>query len=157
SDPTRSTSYSELMGDRELRLKVDKNAPLKDPATYTIVGKPVARVDIPAKVTGEFTYMQDFRVPGMLHARVVRPPAIGATLVSVDESSVSDVKGLKQVVRLGNFLGVVADTEWGAIKAAKKLKATWSAWEGLPEMAELYRVVRQTPVAKDEVTLNVGD
>ncbi len=157
SDITRSTSYSELIGDQQFRLKVDKNAPLKNPADYSIVGKSVPRVDIPAKVTGEFTYMQDFRVPGMLHARVIHPPAIGATLQSVDESSVRDVKGLKQVVRIGNFLAVVAASEWGAIKAVGKLKATWSAWEGLPEMDKLYQVVRATPVAKDEITINVGD
>jgi nicotinate dehydrogenase subunit B len=64
---------------------------------------------------------------------------------------------LKQVVRIGNFLAVVAETEWGAIKASEKLKASWSAWEGLPEMDKLYQVVRDTPVAKDEITVNVGD
>jgi nicotinate dehydrogenase subunit B len=157
SDITRSTSYSELIGDREFRLKLDKNAPLKSPADYSIVGRPVPRVDIPAKVTGEFTYMQDVRVPGMLHARVIRPPAMGAALESVDEGSVKDVKGMKQVVRIGNFLAVVAESEWGAVKAAGKLKATWSAWEGLPEMDKLYQVVRSTPVAKDEITINAGD
>jgi nicotinate dehydrogenase subunit B len=93
ADVTKSTSYSELIGDRQFRLKLDKNAPLKKAADYTIVGKALARADIPPKVTGEFTYMQDFRVPEMLHARVIRPPAIGATLESVDESSVKDVKG----------------------------------------------------------------
>ena len=157
SDPTKSTSYSELIGDREFRLKLDKAAPVKEPARYGIVGKSVARADIPAKVTGQFTYMQDVRVQGMLHGRVVRPPAIGATLVSVDEGSVKNVKGLRRVVRVGNFLGVVAETEWAAIKAAQKLKAIWSAWEDLPDMDKLYQVVRSTPVAKDEVTLDAGD
>ena len=157
ADPTRSASYSELIGDQEFHLKVDKSARVKDPASYTIVGKPVPRVDIPAKVTGEWTYMQDVRVPGMLHGRVVRPPALGAQLSSVDESSVSGIKGLVKVVRVGNFLAVVAETEWAAIKAAEGLKATWSPWEGLPDMDQLYQVVRQTPVAKDEVTVNVGD
>jgi len=98
TDPTKSVAYGELVGDREFRLKVDKNAPPKNPGEYTIVGTSVARVDIPAKVTGEWTYMQDVRVPGMLHARVVRPPAIGAELRSVDESSVSGIKGLRKVV-----------------------------------------------------------
>ena len=97
NDPTKSAAYAELVGDREFRIKVDKSAPLKDPATYTVVGTSVKRVDIPAKVTGEFTYMQDFRVPGMLHGRVIRPPAMGATLVSVDESSVTGIKGLVRV------------------------------------------------------------
>ncbi|HET7343280.1 MAG TPA: molybdopterin cofactor-binding domain-containing protein, partial [Methylomirabilota bacterium] len=156
-DPTKSTAYGELIGEREFRLKVDKEARLKDPATYTVVGTSVKRVDIPAKVTGEFTYMQDFRVPGMLHGRVVRPPALGATLVSVDESSVAAVKGLVRVVREGSFLGVVAESEWAAIQAAQALKATWSAWDGLPEMDRLWEVVKATPVAKDEETLKRGD
>src|SRR3989441_280839 len=101
--------------------------------------------------------MHDFRVPGMLHARVVRPPALGAQLTGVDESSIGSIKGLTRVVRLGNFLAVVAETEWAAIKAAERLKSSWSAWEGLPEMDKLYQVVRATPVAKDEITVNVGD
>ena len=115
------------------------------------------RVDIPDKVTGRFTYMQDFRVPGMLHGRVVRPPAIGAKLESVDESSIKDIPGVVKVVREGNFLGVVAESEWAAIKAAQKLKAAWSKWERLPEQAKLYEHVRATKVVKDEVTSNVGD
>jgi nicotinate dehydrogenase subunit B len=119
SDPTKSLGYSELIGERQFMLKVDKDAPLKKPADYTIVGQSVPRVDIPAKVTGEWTYMQDVRVPGMLHARVVRPPAIGAELQSVDESSVSGITGVRKVVRKGsNFLAVVAGSEWAAIKAA---------------------------------------
>jgi CO/xanthine dehydrogenase Mo-binding subunit len=157
SDRTVSVGYAELIGGEPLRLKVDKNVPLKKPADYTIVGKSVARVDIPAKVTGEFTYMQDFRVPGMLHARVVRPPAVGATLQSVDEASVRGIKGVQKVVRVGNFLAVTATSEWAAVKAARQLKATWSAWEGLPDMDTLYAVVRKAPVKEDQVTLNVGD
>ncbi len=157
SDATKSVSYSELIGDREFRLKVDKAAPLKKPADYTLVGKSVPRVDIPAKLTGEWTYMHDVRVPGMVHARVVRPPAIGATLQGVDESSVVGIKGLIKVVRVKDFLAVVADNEWAAIKGAERLKATWSSWAGLPEMDRLYDTVRRTPINKDDVTLDRGD
>jgi nicotinate dehydrogenase subunit B len=157
ADPTMSVSYRELIGDREFRLKVDKAAPLKKPTDYTVVGKSVPRVDIPAKVTGEWTYMHDVRVPGMVHARVVRPPAIGATLQSVDESSVAGIKGLVKVVRVKDFLAVVADNEWGAVKGAERLKATWSTWVGLPEMDKLYEHVRRTPVNKDEITVSRGD
>lgn len=157
SDATKAVSYGDLIGNGEFRLKVDKNAPLKDPASYTIVGKPIPRWDIPGKVTGQFTYMQDLRVPGMLHGRVIRPPAMGASLRYVDESSVKDVKGLVKVVRIGNFLGVVAETEWAAINAARKLRSTWSPWQGLPDMDKLYAHVRSTPIAKDEITQNVGD
>jgi nicotinate dehydrogenase subunit B len=79
-------SYAELISGRTFSLKLDKDAPLKEPAAYAIVGKSIPRVDIPAKVTARFRYMQDFRVDGMLHGRVIRPLAIGANLESVDES-----------------------------------------------------------------------
>jgi len=155
----KRVSYGELIGGKNFALKLDhtKPAKFKDPKDYKIVGKSVPRVDIPDKIMGKFTYIQDFRVPGMLHGRVVRPPAIGAKLESVDEGSVKDVAGLVKVVREGNFLGVVAQSEWGAISAAQKLKAAWSKWEGLPEQAKLYEHVRATKVAKDEVTANVGE
>ena len=156
-DKTISTTYEELVGGEEFRLKVDKTVPLKKPSQYKIVGKSVKRVDVPAKVTGEFTYMQDFRVQDMLYARVVRPPAIGASLQSVDESSVAGIKGVHKVVRVGSFLAVTAKSEWAAIKAAKALKATWSSWDGLPDQDKLYDVVRKAPVKEEQVTLNVGD
>lgn len=153
----KQVSYGDLIGGKNFLLKLDKQAPLKDPATYTVVGKPIPRDDIAPKVTGEFIYVQDFKLPGMLHARVVRPPAIGATLQSVDESSVADIPGLVKVVRQNNFLAVVAESEWGAIRASQKLKASWSTWEGLPEQSKLWEYVRATKITKDDVTSNVGD
>src|SRR5262245_32644537 len=122
AEPQRRASYLELIGDREFNLKVDKDAPLKNPKDHTIVGQPIPRPDLPGKVTGTHTYMQDFRVPGMLHARVIRPPAIGATLVAVDDASIKGIKGAR-VVRQRDFLAVVAENEWAAVKAAKTLKA----------------------------------
>ncbi len=80
--------FAELIGGRSFKLKLNPKAPLKDPATYSLVGKPLPRPDVPAKCTGGFTYMQDFSVPGMAHARVIRPPAIGAKLTGVDEASI---------------------------------------------------------------------
>src|SRR5262245_34378222 len=153
----KSLSYGELVGGQFFSRKLDKDAPVKDPATYTIVGKPVPRLDIRDKATGRFTYMHDFHVAGMVHGRVVRPLAIGARLENVDESSVRDVPGLLAVVRERDFLGVVATTEWGAIQAARKLKVTWSAWQGLPDRARLWDHVRGTKVAKEEVTSDVGN
>ena len=91
-----SVSYAELIGGKHFDVKLDPKALSKNPNDFTIVGKPVARLDIPAKCTGSFTYMQDYRVPGMLHGRVVRPPAIGATLQSVDEGSVKGHPGPHQ-------------------------------------------------------------
>jgi nicotinate dehydrogenase subunit B len=152
----KGISYAELVSGRTFSLKLDKDAPLKDPAAYTIVGKSIPRVDIPAKVTARFTYMQDFRVDGMLHGRVIRPLAIGANLESIDASSVTKISGVIKVVRERNFLGVIATTEWGAIQAARELKATWSNWVGLPEQARLWDYVRASKVNNDLVTSNVG-
>ena len=122
----KTVSYGDLIGGKAFSLAVDHTKPpkTKDAKDFKIVGTSVPRVDIPDKVTGKFTYMQDFRVPGMLHGRVIRPPAIGATLQSVDESSISGIAGVVKLVREGNFLGVVAENEWAAIKAAQQLKAT---------------------------------
>jgi len=150
-------SFGEIIGGKSFALKIDANAPIKPPSERRIVGTSVKRLDIPAKVTGQFTYMQDFRLPGMVHGRVVRPPAIGASLQSVDESSVATVPGLIKVVRIGNFLGVVAKTEWGAITAARQLKASWSEWRGLPEQARLWEHVRNTKVVKEDSTSKEGD
>jgi nicotinate dehydrogenase subunit B len=155
----RRVSYGELIGNKSFNLKLDHTKPAasKDPKDYKIVGKPVSRVDIPPKVFGQFTYMQDFRVPGMLHGRVVRPPAFGANLESIDESSIKGIAGVVKVVRQGNFLAVVTESEWSAIKAARQLKISWSKAETLPDPARLWEHVRQSKVTKDEVTSNVGN
>jgi nicotinate dehydrogenase subunit B len=155
----KQVSYGELIAGKAFSLTLDQQKPpaTKDPKTFKIVGTSVPRVDIPDKVTGKFTYMQDFRVPGMLHGRVVRPPAIGAQLQSVDEKSIEGIPGNVRIVREGNFLAVVAENEWAAIKASQQIKATWSAWEGLPDEAKLFEVVRASKVAKDEVTADVGN
>ena len=153
----KSVSYTELMSGRTFSLKLDKDAPVKEPAAYSTVGKSIPRIDIPAKVTARFDYIHDFRIAGMLHGRVIRPLAIGASLESVDESSVTNIPGFVKVVREGNFLGVIATTEWGAVQAAQKLKSTWSNWAGLPERAQLWDYVRTSKVSKDEVTSNVGN
>src|SRR6516225_2416978 len=155
----KKASYAELIGGKNFSIKLDPKQRLKekDPKDYKLVGKPVTRLDIPDKLTGKFSYMQDFRVPGMLHGRVVRPPAIGARLEAVDESSIKDVPGIIKVVRDGDFLGVVAANEWAAICGARELKATWSKAETLPDQAKLWDYVRATKVVKDEVTSNVGN
>src|SRR5215469_4011053 len=101
----------ELVGNQRFELKLDPKAKLKDPARYTIVGKPIPRPDVPAKVTGRHVYVHDLTVDGMLHARVVRPAAVGAKLLEVDESSVKDIPGV-QIVHRQNFLAVVAVDEW---------------------------------------------
>ena len=153
----RQIALGDLIKDAPIALPVDRNAPTKTPSDYRIVGKPVRRVDIPDKVTARFTYVQDFRLPGMLHGRVIRPPAIGANLLQVDESSLHDIPGIVQVVRINNFLGVVARTEWAAIRAAQTLAVTWSDAATLPDQAKLWDVVRATPVVHEDVTSATGD
>lgn len=145
-----------MIGGRRLSLKVDPKAPLKDPSRYTLVGKPLRRPDVPGKCTGQHVYLQDFVVPGMLHGRVIRPPAIGAKLLSVDESSIRDIPDAR-VIRIESFLAVVAPDEWAAVRAAKALKASWSQWQGLPGSDSLDRHVRQSVVDRDETIVNRGD
>jgi CO/xanthine dehydrogenase Mo-binding subunit len=142
-------TFANLVADQKLELKIDPKAPLKDPKTYLLVGKPLARPDVPAKCTGMFPYVHNFTLPGMLHGRTIRPPAIGATLVSVDDSGLKDLKGVR-VVRIKDFLGVVAEDEWTCVRAQRALKAQWSEWSGLPEQARLAEVVRGMDVSHVE-------
>jgi nicotinate dehydrogenase subunit B len=153
----KNVSYAGLIGAKSFELKVDPKAPLKSPAEYTIVGKSINRLDIPDKVTGRFTYMHDFKRPGMLHARVVRPAGMGAELQSVDDSAAKKVPGYVSTVRKGNFVAAVAKNEWAAIKSAEAVKAGWSSWAGLPEKGRIWDHVRKTKVVSNEVFQNVGD
>ena len=153
----RGVSYAEILSGRTLQMKVDKKAPTKPPSAYTIVGRPVPRVDIPDKVTGRFTYMHDFKLKGMLHGRVVRPAGIRSDLLSVDDAAARKVPGYVATVRKGNFLAAVARSEWGAIQGARAIRASWSDWQGLPDKAKLWEHVRGTKVAKREDLQKVGN
>lgn len=157
AEPARRVAYGELAAAAPLALAVDPKVVLKKPADYQWIGKPVPRVDIPGKVSGEWTFVHDFRVPGMLHARVLRPGAVGASLLSLDDSAAKKVEGYVRTVRKGDFLAVLAKTEWGAIKAMRAVKATWGAAEPLPEQATVFDHWRGLKVAKEDVTQNVGD
>ncbi len=158
TDATKSVSYSELMqGSTTADLKVDAKAAIKPASEYRVVGKSIPRVDIPAKVTGEFVYAHDVRLPGMLHARVVRADELGARLEAVDDSEARKVSGYVQTVRKGDFVAVVAKNEWGAIKAARALKLSWSPGTGLPDKASVFDYWRKQPIAKEEETQKVGD
>jgi CO/xanthine dehydrogenase Mo-binding subunit len=145
-----------LVSDRRLSVKVDPKAPLREPSRYTSVGKPLPRPDVPAKCTGRHTYVHDHTLPGLLHARVVRPPAIGATLASIDESSLRGIPDVR-VVRVQNFLAVVAKDEWAAVRAAGALKATWSESQTLPGSDGLDRWTRAAAVERDQAVVNRGD
>src|SRR5579871_6423197 len=149
----RSISYGELIGDETIRLELADDVTVKSADSYRIVGQSVPRVDLPAKATGELVYVHDVRVPGMLHGRVVRPPYagvdggnfVGASLLEVDESSVRDIPGLVAVVRIADFVGVVAEREENAIHAASRLKLTWKKAPTLPDLKDLETALRANP------------
>jgi nicotinate dehydrogenase subunit B len=139
------------MGGKRFKRTITGSAPLKQPDQYRIVGTDVARADLPAKVAGQPSFVQDLRLPGMLHGRVVRPPSLGATLVSLDEDIVRDAR----VVRLGNFVGVVAEREEQVIGAAASLQVAWRETASLPTMADLFDALRRGPTV-DRVVAQQG-
>jgi CO/xanthine dehydrogenase Mo-binding subunit len=136
----RRVTYGELAGETDLHREATAKIAPKPPAEHKIVGQPIPRRDIPAKVTGGAAYVQDLRLPGMLHGRVVRPPRYGAKLESFDEAAVKALPGVVAVVRDGSFLGVIAAREEQAIKARDALKrsARWSGGEELPDPAKIH-------------------
>jgi nicotinate dehydrogenase subunit B len=139
--------YGDLVAGDMLHVQAQPASKLKDPATFKVMGQPVPRVDIPAKVTGGAAYVQDMRLPGMVHARVVRPPSYGAQLTECDTSSVEKLPGVVKVVRDGNFLAVVASKEFQAIKAMAALSAAakWKETPSLPKQNDLLRVLTSLP------------
>jgi CO/xanthine dehydrogenase Mo-binding subunit len=153
---TRPIPIGRLIGNGRFAVPVDPKAPLVAASSYTVVGTSPQRPDVPAKCTGQYTYIQDHVVPGMLHARVLRPPAIGARLVSVDEGSIAHLPAVR-IVRLESFLAVVAKNEWAAVRAARELKATWTEWQGLPLSAELEPYLRQGAVEREQAVVDRGN
>ena len=149
-------SFAELVGGKRFDLKVDAKAPLNNPQSYRVVGKPLLRPDVPAKVTGTHTYVHDVKLPGMLHGRVIRPAAEGANIVSVDQSSVKKFPGVK-VVRLGDFLAVAAPDEWDAIQAAAALKVVWSDSDKLMGHDKVEQWLRSGPFDAEETLVKKGD
>ena len=143
----RRLGYGDLVADDMLHVQAQATSKLKDPATFKVMGQPVPRVDIPAKVTGGAAYVQDMRLPGMVHARVVRPPSYGAQLTQCDTAAVENMPGVVKVVRDGNFLAVVAGKEFQAIKAMRALSAAakWQETASLPEQDDLLSVLTSLP------------
>jgi CO/xanthine dehydrogenase Mo-binding subunit len=156
-NPSKRVSYGQLIGGKRFNVKIQaegrgndlklaQDVKAKDPKEYTTVGRTVPRFDLPPKVTGEAVYIHDVRIPGMLHGRVIRPPTISTAPVNIDEDSVKSIPGFVKVVQQGSFVGVVAKTEWAAIKAAEALKVTWAKpTTQLPANAEeLYAYLKNT-------------
>lgn len=174
--PKDRISYGKLVGRARIQGTINPDVQTKDSSTYTVVGKSFPREDIPAKVFGTFPYVQDVKVPGMLHGRVVRPmrpsplnPAgtalatvakgtlANGTLASIDESSIAHLPGIVKVVSVHNFVGVVAEKEWQAIAAAQALKVSWNDPANLPDQAALYQTIQNTPPQNTKTLAQTGD
>lgn len=160
SDPGRTVPYGDLVGE-PFGQEVTGDAPTKPPAAHTVVGQPIQRVDIPAKLTGGEAYVHDVRLEGMLHGRVVRPyvrtmDGVGATVVNVDDTEARQAPGVVAVVRNGSFVGVVAEREEEAIRASQLLKITWSEPAQLPDQGQYHRLIREIEAETVEVARN-GD
>jgi len=156
----RSMHYGQAvqgLGEGGLHRVATEESDLRDPAAYRLIGKSVPRIDIPAKVSGGAAYVQDMRLPGMLHARVVRPPRLGARLAQVDAGSVRRMAGVRRVVRDGDYLAVLADDEWVAVKAMHALTAAsqWSGGRVLPRPDAIHATLQGLP-SQDIVILERG-
>lgn len=149
----RRVSYSTLLDGQQLRLDFSPGAVLKESDQFSVIGKALPRVDIPSKATGELTFVHDVRVPGMWHARVVRPPYtgrdggdfVGKSLIHVDVASAKTVAPDVQVIVLGDFIAVAAPQEHHAIKAAKALKVQWHKPPPLESLADIEAALRHQP------------
>jgi nicotinate dehydrogenase subunit B len=152
----KKVTYVDLLGGLSFNREVTGKVKPKSPSDYKWIGKSVPRVDIPMKVSGEHIYLQNFRLPGMLHGRVIRPSSVGGKLTRIDEDSIKDVPGLVKTVTKGNFVGVVCGREEQAIRAARELKVAWQEAQALPAMSELFDVLRKIP-SDDRSPANIGD
>ncbi len=167
ANPSERISYAELIADgldTELDwngnfgngLNVFGQAQPKIAAEYNVVGTPVPRKDIPGKIMATTEYCHHVVLPGMLHARAIRPPVANQMPVAIDESSIAGVASAR-VVRLGDFVAVVADNEWAAIQAARELKVSWSqANAPFPPMEQLFSHIENSPAIGDSATGGFG-
>jgi CO/xanthine dehydrogenase Mo-binding subunit len=149
----RSIGYGPLAAALSLHAAAQPAIGLVDPSTYTLMGKSVPRIDIPAKLTGGAAYVQDMRLPGMLHARSIPLPSYGATLRAVDTAAIEQMPGVVKVVRAGSYLAVVAEREWQAVKAMRALAAAaqWDETAVLPDQADIHATLQALPARPIQV------
>jgi nicotinate dehydrogenase subunit B len=148
SGGAKQVAFGELVAGDVLHVEAQLQDKLRDPKTHTIVGKPLPRIDIPAKVTGGQAYVQDLRLPGMVHARIVRPPGPGAGFRSLDASEVERMPGVLKVVRDGRFIAVIAEHEFQAVVASRRLAelVQWDRPASLPLPDQIYDGMKSAPV-----------
>src|SRR5678815_315138 len=158
ADPSKRVTYGELIGARKFNVTLTGNnvdattgvAKIKTVQELKIVGQSPRRYDIPAKVDGSLIWAVDVKLPGMVHARNVKPPVAGAKLISIDEASVRNIPGFVKVVSKGNYVAVVCEREEQAIKAARDLKVNWEkpTTAPFPSSEDLFRFMRSaTPTS----------
>ena len=140
-------SYGDLVAGQSLHVRAQAKSPLRDPMTRSVMGKPLARVDIPAKLTGQTAYVQDLRLPGMVHARMLLPPSYGARLRALDTAATTKMPGVLKVVRDGSFVALVAEREYQAVTAVRALTkgAQWDEQARLPEAKQIHQLLPKLP------------
>jgi hypothetical protein len=169
AEADKRATYAELIGGRYFessvkwngktssQLAVAVDVPLKTHDQFKVIGQSFRRRDLPGKVFGTLEYVNDVRLPGMLHARMIRPPVAGAVPVNVDDSALKDIPGAKSVW-IKDFLAVVAEKEWNAVKAAKALKVTWSAsTPNFPGHDKVHDHIRKAPIVKRKIQRENGN
>jgi CO/xanthine dehydrogenase Mo-binding subunit len=157
TDPLKYVDYGELIGGKTFHLSLNALARRRPPSDWRVLGTEVPRVELPDLVTGRFEFVHNVRVAGMLHGRVVRPPAVGAKLVRMNEASVKDIAGLVRVVVKKDFVGVVAEKPWQAIQAAEKLHCEWSPGTGLVRQSDFYDHLRRQKPTSDRLVVDSKD
>lgn len=168
TDDGKRVSYGDLIGNQPLEIDIEvvpgmawgpslkgKSA-LKSPKDYRYVGKSVRRQAIAEHITGAFEFVHNVRVPGMLHGRVVRPSSYGGKLISIDEDSIRNLPGV-QIVRRGDFVGVVAEREDIAVRATRQLRVQWEHSEVLGEQRDQFAALRGARQIEEQVTFDKGD
>ncbi len=168
-DAGKKVSYAELIGDKTFGSDVKWNgewgighaasgaAPVKKPADYKVVGTSPRRADLARKVFGLQEFPGDVKLPGMLHARMIRPPVAGALPLAVDEASIAHISDAR-IVRVKNVLAVVAPREWNAIRALRALKVTWSdSAPNFPDHDHIHDHIRKAPVTQRTIERENGD
>ena len=163
SENGHALKYAELVSGQTLHVTAQPQSKLKDPHNFAVMGTSMKRIDIPAKVTGGAAYVHDLRLPNMAHGRVVRPPSPAAQLIDVDTAIVERMPGVLKVVRDGRFLAVIAEGEWQAVQAMRKLGslARWREQATLPAARDLSAVLQSLKaedavVADEKITASVA-
>ena len=165
----KRVTYAQLIGGKYFNAKLKWNnkygndlvaegeAKPKPHDQYKVVGKSIPRHDVAGKVFAKTDFVTDIKVKGMLHGRMIRPPVAGASPVAIDESSIKHIKGVR-IVHKGDYLGLVANSEWDAIRASEALKVKWSdAKPPFPDQTALYDHIRQAPVTKQQIEKKEGN